>query len=347
MSTIYNIFIENSGSMKGYFSGRCTSDLETIINDYYDRLTSENTVEGDVITLNYINTKKEDSKLSIKDYLTTAKSKCTESYTKIDDILEMAMKNAKGNTVNIVISDYCFESDKGNYQTAQSKITKLFTNKLNTNSNLSVAILKYEAWFDGNYYPGGIYCKRELPVYFWIFGEANRVKKVLALHVKKETESSLLLQASKELSYGLDSKNKRAIKGSDIIVKHLDKERHGNLYKFNVKVNMSDIILSEKDLKTITNYTLTSSTASQYHITSITNQGNVYTFEISTDRPAPGSLSIQYNLVLPQWVDGSNHPGGGIPPKGKTTGIRYLIEGVYDAYNNKANSYFIISLNLK
>ena len=242
LSTTYNILIENSGSMKGFFSGKSMSDLETVINDYYDRLTSENTVEGDTVTLNYINTKKEDSKQSIQGYLSTAMSKCTESYTKIDEILEMAMENAKGNMVNIVISDYCFESDKGNYQTAQSKITKLFTNKLNTNNNMSVAVLKYEAGFDGKYYPGGIPCKRELPVYFWIFGDANRVKKVLALHVKKPVESSLLLQASKELPFELDSKNKRAIDGSDIIVKHLDKERHGDYYKFNIKVDMSDII---------------------------------------------------------------------------------------------------------
>jgi len=347
MRTTYNIFIENSGSMKGFFSGKSQSDLETIINDYYDRLTSEDKVAGDTITLNYINTKKVDSKKSIENYLSSAKDSCTASYTKIDNILEMAMENANGGSVNVVISDYCFESDKGNYRTAQSRITKLFTNKLSMNNNLSVAILKYEVGFDGNYFPGRIPCKRDLPVYFWIFGDANRVKKVLDLHVKETPESIFLLQASKDMPYELSAKKMRAVDGSEIVVKNLVKDRHGDEYKFNVKVDLSDVILSENELKKIANYSLTSSSSSEYNIASITNENDIYTFEISTKKPSPGSLGIKFNLFLPQWVKDSSHEGAGIPPQGKTTGIKYLIEGVYDAYHNNANSYFTISLNLK
>lgn len=354
-STTYNILIENSGSMKGYFSGNSSSDLETIINDYYDRLTSENTVEGDTITLNYINTKKEDSKMSIQDYLSTAKSKCTEKYTKIDDILEMAMKNAKGNTINIVISDYCFESDRGNYQTAQSRIKKLFTDRLNLNNDLSVAILKYETGFNGNYYPGGIPCNRKLPVYFWIFGDANRVKKVLALSVNTKPQQNLLLQCSKTMDFKLDASSKRAIKGNEIHVKDLKADRNksggctssSSSYSFKVKMDLSSSILSDQELKKTINYKLTSSSSSTYKIESITNQGSEYTFDISTDKPAPGSLEIAFKLFLPQWVEDSNFEGNGVPPLGKTTGIKYLIEGVYNAYHKKADTYFTFTINLK
>jgi len=355
-STTYNIFIENSGSMKGYFSGNSTSDLETIINDYYDRLTSENTVESDTITLNYINKKKDDSKMSIQRYLSTAQSRCTEKYTKIDDILAMAMDNAKGNTVNIVVSDYCFESDNGNYQTAQSRINKLFTNKLNLNNDLSVAILKYEVGFNGKYFPGGIPCNRKLPVYFWIFGDANRVKKVLALNVKTQPEQNLLLQSSKSMDFKLDASSKRAIKGNEIHVKNLNADRKksggcssSNLssYSFKVIMDLSSSILSDQELKKTINYKMNSSSSSAYTIESITNQDSEYTFYISTEKPAPGSLDVAFKLFLPQWVEDSNYEGNGVPPAGKTTGIKYLIEGVYDAYHNKADSYFTFTINLK
>ena len=347
----YNFFIENSGSMKGYFSGNRSSELETIIQDYYDRLTSENVIEGDTITLNYINTEKINFEEGIKSYLSTAKSKCTDKYSKIDDILSMAMQDAKDDVVNIVISDYCFETDNGNYETAQSGINKIFTQQLDKNNNLSIAILKYDANFDGQYFPPGvnvgIRCSQNMPVYFWIFGDANRVKKVLALHVNKQPLKRLLLQSSMSPSYSINASNKRAIDKNDIIVKHLKKDRHENAYKFEVIVDLSKSILNEQELKAKENYSLTSSSASRYSISSIEKNGNDYKFIISTDKPAPGSLTIKYDLRTPQWVEESNFEGSGIPDNGKTAGIKYLIGGVFDAYYNKANSYFSFTINLK
>lgn len=345
--TKYNFFIENSGSMAGYFSGNRSSDLETIIQDYYDRLVSENEVAGDTITLNYINTQKVNFKGEIESYLSTAKAKCTEKYTKIDDILSMSMQNAKNDVVNIVISDYCFESNNGNYATAQSRIKRIFAQQLNNNSNMSVAILKYDAGFNGKYFPGGIACNKNMPVYFWIFGDANKVKKVLALSVKKQPLKRLLLQSSMSPKFSLHASSARAIAGNDIIVKELKKERHEEAYKFEVTVDLSKSILNELELKSIGNYSLISSTASTYSISSIKNEGDKYTFEIKTSKPSPGSLTIKYDLDLPQWVEESNFEGAGLPKSGTTSGIKYLIGGVYDAYINKSDSYFTISINLK
>ncbi|MGM9799845.1 MAG: hypothetical protein ACI30M_04090 [Muribaculaceae bacterium] len=346
-STVYNIYIENSGSMKGFFSGKISSDLEILIKDYYDRMTSENVVEGDTVTLNYINTGKEDSKLGVKEYLSTAKSKCTAKYTKIDDILEMAMSNASEKTVNIVISDFAFDSNQGSCQTAQSSIEKLFTIELKSNPGLTVAILKYEAGFNGIYYPGGIQCKQDLPVYFWIFGAADRVKKVLDLNVKQAAENSVLLQLSSETPFELSADNKRAIEKNELVVKGLLKERNGDAYKFSVIADLSKTILSEDSIMSVNSYSVNSSTSSKYSIESIEKNGYKYTFVIVTDRPSPGELSLAYDLSLPLWVEDSDYSGNGIPPYGKTYGIKYLIEGVYDAYHNKTTSYFTIKINLK
>lgn len=51
----YNIYIENSGSMVGYCNFSDANALETLVGDYYDRLT-ESINDGDTVTLNFINT---------------------------------------------------------------------------------------------------------------------------------------------------------------------------------------------------------------------------------------------------------------------------------------------------
>ena len=111
-SQIVNFYVENSGSMKGYFTGN--SQIKDVIKDYYDRI-DDNRSQGDTITLNYINTQIENSSEDIKRYLMTCQSKCTAAYTKIDEILSMAMEGINDSTVNIVISDYCFESDDSSF----------------------------------------------------------------------------------------------------------------------------------------------------------------------------------------------------------------------------------------
>lgn len=66
----YNFYIENSGSMKGYFANN-DYNIKTIITEYYDRISEKNTTELDTITLNYINATIEKSNLDIKTLLST------------------------------------------------------------------------------------------------------------------------------------------------------------------------------------------------------------------------------------------------------------------------------------
>ena len=73
-----------------------------------------------------------------------------------------------------------------------------------------------------------------------------------------------------------------------------------------------------------------------------------YIYYISTSRPAPGVLSINYSLDgLPMWVVKSNYVGTGVPKDSTTLGIKDLISGVYDAYHNISKEYFSINITLK
>ena len=110
---------------------------------------------------------------------------------------------------------------------------------------------------------------------------------------------------------------------------------------------MSNLVLSNEELLDKDNYSLNS----EYEIVDITNKSeSIYVFRISTSKPTPGkNIRLSYGMSeLPEWVLKSNYEGNGIPSDSTTLGVKYLIEGVYDAYNNrKNNSYFTIEIVLK
>lgn len=344
----YNFYIENSGSMKGYFSS-VNNNLITIIAEYNDRI-DEKKGGDDTITLNYINTRIQRVNLPIKGYLNSAKSNCTAQFTKLDDILAMAMDSLSDNHVNIVISDYCFTSNNSSLATAKSGITNLFATRLRNNRDLSIAIVKYDCDFNGTYYPGGIPCNHSLPIYVWAFGPSNQIKRITQLDVK-EPHNIMVLQPWQELQPVYKVKDKRMLEkdGNSVIVKNWKKDHHDGLYRITFDVDMSSVALDKKYILDINNYNI----SGDYIIDSI-QKGTIqesgqdmYTYTISTTHPSPSTISINLINAIPEWVEDSNFDGNGVPVKGKTFGIQPLIEGVYDAYHNMKDCYATINVILK
>ena len=350
--TMVNIFVENSGSMKGFFAGN--SQIKDIIKEYYDRI-GERQKDSDTITLNYINTQIENYSDNIKNYLAHTQSKCTASYSKVDNILTLAMEGCNDTTVNVVVSDYCFESNDGSLAMAASGITSLFSKQMRSNSSLSVAIIKYMSDFKGRYFPGGINCNKPLPFYIWIFGNAADVKQIANLPIKEGNCGKLLLQPKQFINHRIISKNARMIDGDAIIVKKWNPNRgrgflcsrtdDSDEYIVNIEVDLNSVILSEGEIVNKQNYKISDG----YTINSIKREkDNKYVFTISTPKPSPGLIMIDYSLdSLPQWVEDSNFAGVGIPKDSTTLGIKDLITGVYEAYHNNSKEYFTIKVILK
>jgi hypothetical protein len=330
--------------MKGYFTGN--SLIKDVIKDYYDRI-DESKSKGDSITLNYINTQIENSSDGIKEYLLNCQSKCTASYTKIDDILSLAMEDINDSTVNIVISDYSFTSPNGSLAMAQSGITGLFTKKLKTDSSLSVAIIKYMSDFNGKFFPGGIAIKKPMPFYLWIFGNEKQVKRIVNAPIKSDNCGMLILQISQEITPIIKTKKARMVDNNSIIVKEWDKDRNRDVtaYSTTIELNLSKVILTKEDICNTCNYSVTPG----YRIVSIEErEDSIYAYHVSTNKPAPGVVSIEYTRQdLPEWVEKSNFTGTGIPKDSTTLGVKYLIGGVYDAYHNISNILFETKITLK
>lgn len=197
--------------------------------------------------------------------------------------------------------------------------------------------------FQGKYYPGGISCNQDMPFYIWAFGPAAKIKKIIKLHnIKKE--EVLVLQNCVGLKSQIHTKNAR-MKGKDgsVIVKNWKKNRHSNDYALKISFNISQIILTNEEIEDSTNYKLSEG----YVIESIEVNGNECIMILTTKHPSPGMVCIDFKNSLPSWVENSNYETNGIPPIGKTLGIKYLIEGVYDAYNNKAPNVFKTKIIMK
>ena len=342
-----NMYIESSGSMVGYFNGN--SQIKEILKQYYDRI-SEDTDISDTVTLNFINQTVDEYHNDINNYLSDAARKCTASYTKIDEILSKVMGVVNDSTTNILISDYCFTSDNGSFQTAESGITKIFTENISKNKNLSVAMFKYISDFKGKYYPGGIKCNQPRPFYVWIFGNKRQIKNLIGLKIKNANCGMLSLQSQTEVPFVVKTNKARMFdKDGSIIVKEWEKDRNPVRdmvsYSFLIEADMSNLVLSSGDLLNKENYSLSSG----YEIIDINNPSeSIYDFVISTGKPSPGVISISYGIPeLPEWVVKSNYEGSGIPSDSTTLGVKYLIEGVYDAFNKKGNKYFAIDVKLK
>ena len=346
-----NIYIENSGSMVGYFNGN--TQIKEILKQYYDRISEDKSI-SDTVTLNFINQSVEEYKNDINSYLSVAASKCTASYTKLDEILSKVMADVNDSTTNILISDYCFTSNNGSFQTAESGITKIFTKSIAKNNNLSVSIFKYISDFKGKYYPGGIKCNQPRPFYIWIFGNNKQLKKLTSLKIKNANCGMLSLQSQTDVSFLIKRKKTDNARMFDtdgsIIVEEWDKDRNsvrGTIsYSFLIEADMSNIILSNEELLKSDNYSISEG----YEIVDISNKSeSIYDYVISTSKPSPGKISLSYGIPeLPEWVVKSNYEGNGIPSDSTTLGVKYLIEGVYDAFNNKSdNNYFTIDINLK
>lgn len=273
---------------------------------------------------------------------------CNSSYSDIDKVLEQTLLATNDNTINILLSDYCFESQFGNLDKAKSEITKIFTKGINKYNDLSIAIYKYEASFDGYYFPGKIKFNGKRPLYLWIFGPSRKVKDVTNLPITLESEAKMFLQPMEVCTTMVATKNARMTdKGKNIIVKHWKEDRYeDNLYKVDIIVDLSKVIISDSEIKDITKYTIA---PNEYYIDNIkSGSKGQYIYTIATNqRPFACDLVIGYTTKLPDWVITSNFENNSLPKDSTTYGIKSLIEGVNNAYRNKYKNIFTINLSLK
>lgn len=341
------VFVENSGSMDGYMCNG--SELKDAVYGYASTLSSY----ADTTELNYINSKiipyRNEIKSFIRD-LTPQKFRTAggdRSNSDIAAMFEDILNQTDDNTISIFVSDCILDVPNGDatdfFENRSIGIRNAFTKYLNKSNDLGVEIFRLESTFEGRYYySSGSEPLKDVkrPYYMWVIGNKN----ILA-YVNKQVPFS-------EIKHGV--KNYFAFSTNSVVPFEITNiwgiakgnqciptKNNGN-YEFLIKTNLqstlqgNDVLTNSSNYNTITSgiivngiTKLTGSSSSLYsHIISviITNINKSYAEKISL-KP----------LSVPVWLEEANDDSGKDIKRNidKTTGVKYLIQGVADAYKKQ------------
>ena len=338
------VFIENSGSMDGYMCDG--SQLKDAIYDFVSDL-NRNT---DTTQLYYINSQiipyKGNLTSYIKDLNPTSFRKAggNTSNTDLGSIIASVLGTVNDSTVAIFVSDCILDlpaKDAQKFLTnCEIRIKDEIINIQKRVPDLGVEILKLSSDFNGKYfYPNGsVEMLKDVkrPYYIWIFGNKNYLAKL-----------NIAVPFSQLKKYNLDGvvafSNQSAVP-YDIFNNGLTSKtivpNHGN-YQVTIQADFSTTLQPEGMVQDKENYTFNNSTIVVDGVYPISDAQSKYSHFIKFTIPK-GTTIAQYCLTfhtpkLPSWVSESNDETGANIQSNldKTTGIKYLIQGVADAYKNE------------
>ena len=338
------VFIENSGSMDGYMCDG--SQLKDAIYDFVSDL-NRNT---DTTQLYYINSQiipyKGNLTSYIKDLNPTSFRKAggNTSNTDLGSIIASVLGTVNDSTVAIFVSDCILDlpaKDAQKFLTnCEIRIKDEIINIQKRVPDLGVEILKLSSDFNGKYfYPNGsVEMLKDVkrPYYILIFGNKNYLAKL-----------NIAVPFSQLKKYNLDGvvafSNQSAVP-YDIFNNGLTSKtivpNHGN-YQVTIQADFSTTLQPEGMVQDKENYTFNNSTIVVDGVYPISDAQSKYSHFIKFTIPKGTTIAQDcltfHTPKLPSWVSESNDETGANIQSNldKTTGIKYLIQGVADAYKNE------------
>lgn len=348
-----NVYLENTGSMDGYMIDG--SQLKDAVYGYATDLESL----SKKMNLFYINTQvcsyNGDLKTFVRD-MTPAKMHHTpgdKSYSEISDMLKMVLDSTKQNTVSIFISD-CILDIAGadavkNMNIARTNVQSVFNAKRNKLKDLAVEVYHMESDFEGMYYyqKGGEKISGKRPYYMWVIGGKDNLayfKKNVQYNLGEHGMKNMVAfspecQIPFTLLNGFGQKQQKD---------HIEPSTRGNEISFIVKADLRPTLQSDKSVCDVKNYSFRNNFLSIEEVTPCTDkisEDGKYTHTIKVTstkgqyRSCPEVLSFKPSKS-PSWLDDiTDESGANVTANmAKTTGIKYIISGVADAYAKEKNS---------
>lgn len=340
-SATLKVFMENSGSIDGYmFSG---SELIDAVMDYVSFFEPE----FKNIELYYINSKLIPQGGDLNKFIQTLnpasfkKAGGNRLNSDMREILENVMLSTSDHTVSMFVSDCILDVPQGQapdfFVNAQINIRNIVRKYINGRNN-SVEVLQLKSHFKGSYYglDGTTKLDAERPYFVWIFGNndllAEMNQKMPAGSIKHGVKGEVVFCKKQAISFDVTNKNGlkpekiRAVKG---------------IYEIKVHVDLKSLMAGDAFLSNSANYVLSNKQIKITDISPIKGNGQ-FSHEISLSVPANVQngvvkLSIINGNKMPGWVEASNDESGKKIEDNldKTTGIKYLIGGVAEAYQDE------------
>lgn len=337
------LYVENSGSMDGYmFDG---SELKDAVYSYVSGLSTH----SDTTEVYFVNSDVYPVNAPLQDIIYSMsptlfrKSPGNKANTDIADIFGMVLSQLEKNSISILITDAILDLPRGNtafFHTKQTQIKSVFENLLKKNPNLAVEIFRMSSRFNGKYYfTGGsvVLSDQKRPYYMFVFGDKQTLSSANAIVSKSQiqhgVENYYAYSSYTQVPFVVLNKKKRSRKGS-----------------FEVRLQQKAVpVIAKVDL----NYTLYDS--------DLLKDSNLYVVAFGDDRikiksikelPKEPEYSHSITLTLPEnanegsvniymcpppypyWLEDANDDMSDISVAKtmKTTGIKYIIEGISDAF---------------
>lgn len=377
-----NVYLENSGSMDGYVEGN--TGFEQSIYAYLTELQIGRL--ADSLNLNYINSQVIPLGHDVEKFIHNIEPADFRIHggnlgtSDIAIVLDSILKRHDKNGISIFVSD-CIVSPGSKYASSpqnlnnylleqRTKIKKTFVQSLERlNGNLSVVICQLTSSFDGKFYNKADYpryYKGNRPFYIWIIGSTSHIKQMLdkvSLESLKGNGADLdnvctLVSSSKGIDYsvllaprlGSFSLDRANPKTTICDIRKENKGQQKGMFMFSVGANLNQLPLDKNYLADIVNYEI----SNKDYALSVKEQkvGNFpYLFNLSSKIASRGNIIITLRNRFPQWVEEKTDLLGDDLVKDnatdKTYGLKYLIEGVYEAFKARQENYAEFKITIK
>ncbi|HMP22460.1 MAG TPA: hypothetical protein PKC39_15990 [Ferruginibacter sp.] len=379
-----NVFLENSASMDGYVKG--VTEFEAAIYNLLGDFKISGICDSlnlNYINKSIRYSKKNALSADIRDFIEKLEPSTFQlrggdrSVSDLKNILSTVLKTVNNKNAAVLISDFVFSPGKNtnaqDYLNTQGVGIKIdFAEKLKA-FDLSVVVIQLQSKFDGIYYDktnNDIEYNGKRPYYVWVIGNKNQIgqilnKKILD-NIKGGYTNKLVFQSIKASS---EPKSKILYRprigefDSKLLAQRIitnasasKENKNKGIFGFNVAVDFSNSIHDANYFLDIDNYLL-SNPKYQLQVEIIEDKndpslsGFTHLLKLKTNELRDGFLKIDVVGKTPSWVntstsfDDSNILSDKTEQQ-KTFGLKYLIDGVSDAFYPKSGSNTINSISV-
>jgi len=373
---IYNIYLENSGSMNGYVEG--VTEFEQAVYNFLVDIQNNNL--SSALNLYYINSRIIPNRPDVEDFIakleptTFAQRGGNLASTDISNIFKTILEKTNERCVSVFISDCVFSPGPGQdakeYLINQGiGIKRNFASKLDLN-NFTTVVLQLTSKFNGSYFnclnqPTHIIAQR--PYYIWLIGKheflINLFEKIKKENFKGEGVQNFYSAYNVENSFdygilispklGSYNRDKKFPKNKIVDAEKADKGIHKGKFQFSIGINFKESFLDDSYILDAQNYIVPSNYSIEIVKNNISTLQYSHIVKLTTNYLKTESVSVKFKNKIPNWVIFKNSDNdiniNNSDQFNKTFGLKYLVEGVFDAYktkNNDKNTYFEISISV-
>jgi len=337
------LYVENSGSMDGYvFAG---SEFKDAVYSYISGLSTH----SDTTELYFVNSDIYNEKKPLQNAVYDMspsyfhKSPGNKANTDIADIFRMVLAQIEKNSVSVLVTDAILDLPNGQsafFYTKQTQIKSIFENYLKNNPDFAVEIYRMSSRYNGKYYYTGgsvVLNDQKRPYYMFVLGDKQALSAANGIVAKSQ------IQHGVENYYAYSSYTqapfvilKKAAAGPKDHFKVNLKHKANHVI---AKVDLQYTLHDEEFLKDTSLYSVAFGDKN-IKIKSIKElpKEPEYTHSFTITLPENAdeeSVNIYFcPPPYPQWLEEANTDlsDASVATSMKTTGIKYIVEGISDAF---------------